>query len=170
MLRKEGQWRYFDTEFNLMAPWYTLPCLEWLKSRDFKHLKVFEYGAGDSTLWWRKQNNCIAVDTNFEWANKSSSFYEFDKEQYLKSISSFAPYDIIIIDGEPVEWRDDCAEYALKCIKKGGFIIADNYHQNSCDLPPSRWIKTDKTLEGHPRVVFSQPGHDDWSTAVWQIC
>src|SRR5262245_21397324 len=33
-------------------PWYTFPCLQFLMSRNLGGIRVLEFGAGNSTLWW----------------------------------------------------------------------------------------------------------------------
>ena len=37
------------------VPWYTWPAVEYLEQLDFSGRKVFEYGSGNSTLWWAER-------------------------------------------------------------------------------------------------------------------
>lgn len=44
-------WECVDKDGNPI-PWYTYPAIEFLNSLDFSSKNVFEYGTGNSTLWW----------------------------------------------------------------------------------------------------------------------
>ncbi|MES2287580.1 MAG: hypothetical protein V4547_17935 [Bacteroidota bacterium] len=124
-----------------------------------------------STLWWRwNAREVRSIDNNFEWATKARATFCDDERRYVQACvtmnnNSGELWDIIVIDGA---WRDDCTQYALKQIRKGGYIIIDNYHQPSV-CGPEDWVKTDELLKDYPRVVFPQVGHYDWRTAVFQI-
>ena len=52
-LKELEGWRSFDTQGGILFPWYTRPFLQELMNWNVREWKVFEYGAGDSTLWWR---------------------------------------------------------------------------------------------------------------------
>lgn len=167
------EWRYICDKSGLTYPWYTEDCLKWLRTRDFSKSRVFEFGAGLSTFWWRYNSlrgTLVSVEDDYEWAHKVGACYAPTKEAYLKLLfetaQKYGNYDVIIIDGSH---RDDCTEIALQCIKKGGFIIIDNFHQASADLPIEAWPKTNDLLAHYPQIVFHQTGHDDWKTSVWQI-
>lgn len=157
-------WRYVDTESNLILPWYTKPALEWLKSQDVSNWRVFEYGCGYSTMWWSLNCKWItAVDTNEGWARAVGVIHYPDKESYVKSIEwqTEERYDCIVVDGE---WREECVAFSRDTINPGGYMIVDNYGQT--DFPPAE--KIDALLEGWTKVVYKQPNHSDWSTAVFQ--
>jgi hypothetical protein len=164
-------WRTFDKETNLMFPWYTRPFLKHLLGFQMKDWKIFEYGGGGSTIWWRKYSREVhSVDTNISWSKKCDLIYVNDKIDFLSyplKLIDDEKFDCIIIDGEPVQWRDECTEYALKAIKNGGIIIADNYQQKTVDL--EHWTKTDELLKGYEKNVFKEPDHPDWKTACWKI-
>jgi predicted O-methyltransferase YrrM len=74
-------------------------------------------------------------------------------------------FDCIIIDGEPVSWRDECTPVALNCLKDGGILIIDNYRQKTVNL--ENWPITDNITINMKNEVFQQPGHQDWKTAYW---
>jgi predicted O-methyltransferase YrrM len=161
--------RLIDPRYNILFPWYTKPFLEKLISFNLSEWKVFEYGGGDSTIWWRK--NCreiISVDTNKDWSEISGSFFCNDKESFINYPKEFIneeKFDCIIIDSEPVNWRDECVPTALECLKDGGLLIIDNYNQKTVEL--ENWPIADKFLENKISEVFQNPGHFDWKTGYW---
>lgn len=170
--------RWFDTNLNCVAPWYTTPCLEWLMTLDLKDKRVFEFGVGDSTLWYRSQGAITSgVDSNYSWASKVCAWHGENEEHYLQSISVLAQevqrhryqtpqpltkelFDIVINDGD---YRDKCTEQALNNLKPGGYLIIDNFLQPSVQ---EFWPLTDKLIEGMPITIYKEPSHYDWVTAV----
>jgi hypothetical protein len=165
-LQERPGWTTFDSKLNMLAPWYTRNFLAELITWDISDWKVFEYGSGNSALWWRKNVRQVhAVDTNKEWVGKVDSIYERDKDkfvQYPMNLIDDEKFDCIIIDGDP--WRDECTEFAIKCLKSNGVLIIDNYEQATCYLD---WPLTNELLKNHTKHVFHQPGHVDWKTAYW---
>lgn len=162
-------WRTLDDNGNVM-PWYTRPCLAWLITLPLKTMTVFEYGCGVSSNWFiRNTAASYGVDNNQEWLPEKSEGYWYtkDKAEYINSPGhiegDLTGYDIIVIDGI---YRDDCTEYALKFLKKGGYLIADNFEQPSADL--AHWPKTRELTKHLPLTIYKEPEHIDWQTAVWQ--
>lgn len=155
-------WVYFDSK-GVRMPWYTLPCLEWMDKLDFKLLDVFEYGLGHSTEWFLSRGaGCCGVESSIDWARQGFKLFQ-DKEAYTKSIlSEKLDFDIIVIDGIH---RDDCTEFALQKLKKGGYLICDNFEQPSVQ---AEWPKTRELTKNLPLTLYKQPDHYDWQTAVWQ--
>jgi hypothetical protein len=151
-------WRTLDKKGEVM-PWYTRPCLEWLETIDLKGKRVFEFGCGQSTIWYRNQwCEVDGVDSNPIWAN--GQLVKDTKDGYLNAIQGL--YDIIVIDGD---YRDECTEVALKHLRKYGYLIADNWEQPSVG---DDWTLTKKLTKDLSCEIFKEPDHEDWKTAVWQ--
>lgn len=164
MVRLEG-WRYLDEELNIPFPWYTSPCLEWLNSLDLKEKRIWDYGCGDSTAWFRSRGAIVGgVDSNKEWADKSGAYYTEVKIDYLQCNLRGGKFDIVVIDGD---FRDECTQYALNRVKKGGFIIIDNYKQPTADL--ADWPITEKLIENLDVRFYKEPEHQDWQTIVIHV-
>lgn len=160
-----GEWRYFDETLNMPYPWFTKPALEFLETIDLNGKRIFEYGVGDSTAWFRAKGAIVyGVDTDYEWAKKTEAKYRPYNGDYLKAIQNFTTYDIVIIDGA---WRDECTEYALKHLKPRGLLIIDNWEQLSAE--PNTWTQTYELLSGYKPEIYYEPKHEDWKTAVWKI-
>lgn len=114
-------------------PWYTYPAIEYLRQFDATDLKVFEFGCGNSSLFWaRKGAHVWCVEHDPQWhaamSVESSALQGIalreGKEDYAAAI--FEPgilFDLIIIDGR---WRNESTVSALECIRPAGFFIVDN--------------------------------------------
>lgn len=158
-------WRTLDIENNLICPWYTRNFLDLLLSWDISNWKVFEYGSGDSTIWWKHNARSVySVETNKEWSEKVGSMYIDNEEDFIRyptTLINDELFDCIIIDNDKFS-RDKCTEYALKSLKPTGILIIDNWHQES--VPPNIWENTDLLLSSYTLNIFHQPGHPDWKT------
>lgn len=153
--------RVRDPENGLIMPWYTTPCLEWLSGLVLSRKRIFEYGAGDSTMWFREKGAIVyGVDNNADYVTQGIQLKTHFIEYCSAILNHFIPFDIVVIDGE---WRDECTAYALENLKPGGLLIIDNYKQDSV---PFVWTQTEKLIEGMPITLYKEPGHVDWVTAV----
>jgi len=162
-------WQYIDEESHLIMPWYVLPCLEWLKKQDIREWRVFEYGCGYSTIWWR--NNCRhlkSIDHSEYWAVAMGCYPEKEKTKFIESSTIESPefykrflWDCIIVDGK---WREECVEFCLRYIDQGGYLIIDNWGQE--DFPNTQ--KYLELLKDWKSIIFEQPNHSTWKTAIFQ--
>jgi len=156
-------WVYHDTDCGLIMPWYTLPCLQWLKSQDVSQWKVFEFGAGYSTIWFRL--NCeevISIDSNAAWAKAMDATFMPVKAKYVIYPLDSGVFDCIVVDGA---WREDCVRECLDALKPGGYLIIDNWKQE--DYPEDAAERTLELLHDWGFAEFKQPNHSQWSTVVF---
>lgn len=134
-------------------PWYTYPAIEYLSQLDFSDKVVYEYGAGNSSIFWaRKAKNVISIENDQEWylkikskqeLNQKISFYENENDYINSLLKTQQKYDLIIVDGD---FRLACAKVAVAGLVKGGFIILDNsdwYPETSKFLRESGLIQID---------------------------
>ena len=115
------------------VPWYTYPAIEFLKQLDFSDSVVFEYGSGNSTLFWATRcNQLCSVENNPAWYDtirqklpaNVNCWLETREDDYVNSISvPNVLFDVIIIDGS---YRTACATLAVDYLLPTGFIILDN--------------------------------------------
>lgn len=114
-------------------PWYTYPAFEYLNQLDYQDKDIFEYGAGNSSLFWaKKARSVISIESDKEWyvslkskmdSNQILLLFE-EEQEYVNSIfKGQKKYDVIVIDGVH---RLPCAEVAVQCLAPGGLIILDN--------------------------------------------
>lgn len=126
-------------------PLYTYPAIEYLRSLNFKNKEIFEYGSGNSTLFWLEKGAMVtSVENNEEWRDQLNKKIGKDKNHkllfakkkgYINSImQDNKKYDLIVIDGS--ENRLECTKNAIKKIKEDGIIILDNadWFANSAKL------------------------------------
>lgn len=116
-------------------PWYTYPAIEYLSGLDFSQKTVFEFGCGNSTLYWSaraKQVTAVEHDQGyFEYIGGRASrnvtlIHESDTAAYQSAIErSGARWDVIVIDGV-TRTRSGCAALAVDRLAPGGLIILDN--------------------------------------------
>ncbi len=91
------------------VPWYTYPAIEYLRHLDFSTTTVFEYGCGNSTLFWgRVAREVVSVEDNRAWFDQMSArvpancrlILEPDLSAFVDTIRKFPdPFDIIVVDG-----------------------------------------------------------------------
>lgn len=116
-------------------PWYTYPCLEFIENRLHERFEVFEYGCGNSTLWWAARvNNVISCEHDREWYEKvnrripenvSLSYQELVYGgEYCQVIGQYRDqFDVVVVDGRD---RVRCVKNCLNALKSDGIIVWDN--------------------------------------------
>lgn len=145
-------------------PWYTYPALEYIKQLDFSNKQVFEYGSGNSTIFWSTiAKKVISIENNSEWYEKVVSRVDRNTEiklivnntLYVQEILSHGNFDIIVVDGS---CRLECAQAAINRLNPGGMIILDN----------SDWhIKTAKFLRESNLIQVDMTGIGPINPYAW---
>lgn len=165
-LQEIYEWRWIDPSNGLVLPYYTRPCLDWLMKLDLKGKRIFEYGCGASTVWYRNKGaKVFGVESNENWHKAVMDACDCNiklstPDAYPYEIRGEFKYDIIVIDG--IE-RDLCLKPSLQYLKKGGLLIIDNFDQPSAYVP-SKTVKDAVLSLNH--IIYPQPGHPDWKTLV----
>ncbi len=118
-------------------PWLTYPAIHYLESNSkvLKGATVYEFGSGNSTLWWAKKAKSVtSVEYFNKWFKKlgpslpNNVSYVFaennDTHDFANAIlQEKNNFDIIIVDGRD---RVQCALNAAQKLTKNGVIIWDN--------------------------------------------
>ncbi len=116
-------------------PWLAYPVIDFLEKRLNKELTMFEYGSGNSTIWYsqriRQITSCendkawfAKVEVMLEKSDNAQVTLQESREDYIKEITKYAgQFDVILIDGR---WRNECATNCLTALSKHGVIIFDN--------------------------------------------
>ncbi len=122
-------------ENKLPLPWYTYSAIAFLGKRINKGMAVFEYGSGNSTIWWSvRAAKVVSCEHDLEWYHRMKSKFGNDVEylyyalvpggDYSKALLKYNNvFDIIVIDGRD---RVNCAKGSLSALKSSGVIIWDN--------------------------------------------
>ena len=114
-------------------PLYTYSAIEYLDQFDFSQKRVFEFGAGASTLYWmRRAREVVSVDNNKAWCDKlapqltGNARVLFAEGTALPAtIRQFeGSFDVVVVDSGG--YRYDSAREALAKLAPGGLVILDN--------------------------------------------
>jgi hypothetical protein len=156
-------------------PWYTYPAIEYLKNIDFSNKKIFEYGSGNSSIWWSERcNKLISIESDPIWKNKISALlnnskFDYrlatDETSYIKH-SDIASCNVIIIDGQ---FRAKCADFILSEVGSGSTSLDMLIFDNS-DWYPHTISKLNETLTNWVQVDFSGFGPINsytWTTSIF---
>ncbi len=116
-------------------PWLTYSFIDFITERLSKEFSVFEFGSGNSTLFFAKRvKEVSSVEHNSEWHNKLISKIPGNSNLLLSKSDSSDNYlaelrqlnekfDLIIIDGIH---RVDCCLFASNYLSDKGVIILDD--------------------------------------------
>lgn len=116
-------------------PWITYPALRFLEPRLFPAMIVFEYGSGNSTLWWSERAAAvISCEHDKEWyadfslkiPDNTTYLLRRAKESsvYAEEIGNYSGiFDIVVIDGRD---RVNCIRNGIRALRDGGVVIWDN--------------------------------------------
>ena len=117
-------------------PWYNEPTIAFLNKILNNKLTVFEYGGGNSTLFYARQTKKVyTIETRKKWVDyilfngqvfnnieiKLCSFLP----NFANEIESFSinKFDLIVID---LRDRSVCLHKSINFLKPGGIILLDN--------------------------------------------
>jgi len=124
----------FDKDGNPI-PWVTYPFIDFISERIKKEHAVFEFGSGNSTLFYAKHAAIVvSVEHNKDWYDKLVKEKPDNSEMifcdlvyggdYCKMpIKLEEKFDVIIIDGRD---RVNCCKQAINALSASGVIVLDN--------------------------------------------
>ena len=121
-------------------PWYTYPCIDFLRFRSYEDKTVLEFGAGQSTLWWaQRARRVLGFEGDEVWRQKLKARAPSNVELHLVpmespsvcleaihrilSLESDSRFDVVVIDGL---WRSELIDVAARLLTDTGIIICDN--------------------------------------------
>ena len=117
---------------NKPIPWMTYSFIDFIKDRLNNELTVFEFGTGNSTLFFAERvKKVVAVEHNKEWYENIKKkvpgnvllYLKNLNQEYENSISMKTKFDIIIVDGER---RIESITTSIREIKDNGILILDD--------------------------------------------
>lgn len=121
-------------------PWYTFPCIDFLRLRDFSTRSVLEFGGGQSSVWWgRHAADVVTFEGDRGWYTRIKSGMPANVDLRLVSGESAEArvaeigaaidamgnrrFDVIVIDGLD---RRLLVPLACNRLSEGGILICDN--------------------------------------------
>ena len=116
-------------------PWFSYPFIDFMTPRLEKELVIFEFGSGNSTLFFAKRiKKIISIEHNIDWFNIVNKVKPENVELILTFSDALTDYlmsfrnininlDIIIVDGIH---RNECLIEAVSKLSQSGIIILDD--------------------------------------------
>ena len=151
-------------------PWWTYPIIDFLARRVRPDMRVFEFGSGNSTLWWASRvEHVTAVEHHPRWAVRMAQAVpdnvsllhvplEPDGDYCRTSQRTGGRFDIVVVDGRD---RVNCARECLGSLKEDGVIVWDD-SQRRRYRPGFRFLGR----RGFRQLEFH--GHGPMDTLPWE--
>jgi len=120
---------------NNPLPWVSYPFIHFIGQRLNKKIKLFEFGSGNSTLYYAaKVASVTSVEHNAAWyekieanipANVQLFFCDLQPGgEYCRfALKQRSKYDIIVVDGRD---RVNCCLNGLGALKENGIVVLDD--------------------------------------------
>ena len=140
-------------------PWVTYSFIDFIKPRLNNQFSIFEYGSGNSTLFYAKNvKRVVSVEHDETWykkimdkkaPNTEMIFTKLERGgEYCQKASLLGEkFDIIIVDGRD---RVNCCKYSINALSKTGVIVLDDSERES--YQEARVFLTEK---GFKEISFS---------------
>ena len=171
-------WDCIDKNNNKI-PWYTYPAIEYLNNLDFTQKSIFEYGSGNSSIYWsNRAKDLITIEHDKDWHEKTKKeliksapinnkiILKKDNAIYENTIvETNRKFDVIIIDGIR---REKCskiiAEYLNENSEEGFMIIFDNsdWYKNT-----SKYLREELNLIEIDFHGFGPINNYTWTTSIF---
>ncbi|RYF25887.1 MAG: FkbM family methyltransferase [Flavobacteriales bacterium] len=164
-----GWFTAFDTHQAVDAngqpiPWVTYSFIDFIKTRLTKELSIFEYGSGNSTLFYAKNvKRVVSVEHDKAWYDKIVKAKASNAEMIFTALELGGEYckkatllnekfDIIIVDGRD---RVNCCIHSVNALSENGILILDDSEREVYEK--ARTFLTEKGFKELPFTGIS-PG------------
>lgn len=160
---------------SLPLPWFTYSSIHFIEQKlTIKPMRVFEFGSGNSTLWFSsKVENIVSIENNEDFYlkmkkklslinNVSYSLNELNNNYSSKILEYENEFDIVIIDGRE---RVKCTKNSIKALRENGVIIFDNSDRIKYEEAYSYLAKLQ-----FKKIDFKGVGpisHSEWQTTIY---
>jgi len=139
-LADKGWFKAFQTKSSIdengqAIPWVTYSFIDFIRERLHKTHDIFEYGSGNSTVFYAKNSGSVyAVEHDEQWYQKNAAhnlpnvemvYRGLDAEgAYVKAaLEAGTKFHIIIVDGRK---RVDCCKESIHALTEDGVIVLDD--------------------------------------------
>ena len=154
-------------------PWYTYSAIAFLAPRVTPAMTVFEYGSGQSTLWWAaRAGSVVSCEHDADWfarmqprlpANVEYQHRALGAGGYANAITTtMQKFDVVVIDGRE---RVSCVGPTISALQPRGVVVWDNSDRERYAEGHSQL-----TQSGFKRLDFWGMGPvntDGWCTSVF---
>ncbi|MCX4350765.1 MAG: hypothetical protein OSJ60_03925 [Lachnospiraceae bacterium] len=168
---------FFRDEDGNVNPWWGKTIIDLVVKKLSKDMRVFEWGMGNSTLFWSQYvGEVVSIESDLYWYKKMSEIIprnvraqycelEYGGEYCQKIIDEQEKFDIILIDGRD---RVRCAINSLEKLKENGIIIWDNtdrdeYRDGYAYLKEQGFKKLELSS-----VIYGAPGVEDYTSVFYR--
>ena len=168
-----SNWECVDRKGNEIG-WYTYPAIEYLNNLDFSQKSIFEYGSGNSSIFWaKKSKNIISIEHDEKWFNKVKSNLRENQTLLLKTNEGYENsiseenknFDVVVIDGIR---RVECSKVIQGRLNKdsdeGFMIILDNSERYK---DTSRYLREEFGLIEVDFHGFGPINGYTWTTSIF---
>jgi predicted O-methyltransferase YrrM len=112
-------------------PWLADAAIDFLGMIVKPSDRILEHGSGGSTVWFAKRAQSItSVEDKPEWIWAIEKLALSNVELIHRSVPKLPKlkplYDLLFVDGEPIENREYYLGDCLNLVKPGGWVILDN--------------------------------------------
>jgi predicted O-methyltransferase YrrM len=147
-------WYNKSTPEQIQAiPWLHPEAIAYLESLLTPKMEVIEHGGGGSTLWFASKVKTITTYENDpDWARVIQS--QAPANVTLKTSERVGPpFDLMLVDGEPIYERCFFLSVAHRIIKAGGWVVLDNANR-------PEYANERKDLYKHFDLIHTVDGND----------
>ena len=125
---------------NQPIPWVTYSFIDFIKGRLHQELSIFEYGSGNSTLFYAKKvKRVVSVEHDEEWFKKIVKEKAPNAEMIFTNLTTNGEYsqkaallgekfDVIIVDGRD---RVNCCKHSVAALSENGVLVLDDSERES---------------------------------------
>lgn len=112
-------------------PWLAPAVIDRLTQIIHPNFRVIEHGCGGSTLWFAERvSSVLATDNNADFREQVNKRLDQNRARVFGSITDIHglddKFDLLLIDGEPLEDRTLWLNAAPQIVKSGGWVVLDN--------------------------------------------
>lgn len=156
-------------------PWMTYSSLHFIRQKlENTSFQVFEYGSGNSTLWFSERvAHITSVEHDTEYyeivknkiqsrSNVTYMFADLETDYSKKILDYTNEFHIVIIDGRD---RIACTKNCLQSLREDGIIIWDNSDRERYQEAYDFLAKN-----GFKKIDFrglGPIGHNEWQTSIF---
>lgn len=168
---------FFYDEQECVNPWWGKSMIDFVKKRLNKSFRVFEWGSGNSTLFWSQNvKEVVSIEHNKRWYEKMSNIgldnvkiryceLEYGGEYSKAIFREGKVFDVVLIDGRD---RVNCAKNAVSCLKEDGVIIWDNSERESYREGYTYLISNGFKQIEISSVVYGLPGIEEFTSIFYR--
>ncbi len=164
---------FFRDEDGNVNPWWGKTIIDLVVKKLNKDMRVFEWGMGNSTLFWSQYvGEVVSIESDLYWYKKMLEIIprnvraqycelEYGGEYCQKIIDEQEKFDIILIDGRD---RVRCAINSLEKLKENGIIIWDNTYRDGYAYLKEQGFKKLELSS----VIYGAPGVEDYTSVFYR--